>query len=344
MAMISKIVFDENTLAIDLNIDFDCQEVYIDKSTIGKDDNEKANYNFLAVGRKNNEAKKVIADLANHGFFLTHHKNGVSLFKKFINGESFSKNFDKNIQVWNDILYAVESPVQPAGECKLLVLFSSIADLPFNASISRRMFFRNFDTIKKYVPQNTYVLRIVDLGGVLGSFYLPSNFDPSFGNKIQELIKKVAFENTISDSNIILYGSSKGGTGALYHGLLSGYKTLAVDPIVSDRFYLEKHNDQHFVTNVFPESKDELFSRLMREYGEVDLSNIHIVTSPRSEQFESVYHEIILKNDSIHNYIFSNPAIKSHPDVAVQTLNFVTSMLNNLLYDLKINNNLNTVC
>lgn len=340
MSTISKIVFNNETKFQDIQIDLECSEVYIDKSSIGKDDNEKSNHNFLAVGRKNQEAKKLIALLANNGFFLTHHKNGISLFKRFDGVDSFKSNFDRSIQNWNDILYTLETPNQLVGECKLLVVFSSVADFPFNASIGRRMFFNNLPDIQKHIPQNTYVLRIVDLGAVLGSFYLPSKFDPNFDKKVQGLIEKIALENAISHSNIVLYGSSKGGTGALYHGLQLGYKALVVDPIVSDEFYLQFRNDQHFVMDVFPESKDVLFDRMMLSHNKNSLENIHLITSSHSEQFEVIYNNILLKNDSIKNYIFSNPNIKTHLDMEVQAFSFITTMLNNLIYGFILDKNL----
>ena len=81
MLKISKVVFNEKSTYTELNLDLESSEIYIDKSSIGKDITEKINYNFLAVGRKNTEAKKIIAELANNGFFLTAHSKGISLFK-----------------------------------------------------------------------------------------------------------------------------------------------------------------------------------------------------------------------------------------------------------------------
>ncbi|TCT15148.1 hypothetical protein EDC51_10652 [Bibersteinia trehalosi] len=344
MQNFQKIDFTSNTKYEELNINFEVDEIYIDKSTIGKDEKEKLNFNFLAVGRANNEAKKLIAQLSNNRYFLTAHSNGVSLFKKFNNADDFLPNFNnKAVKTWNDTFYILEEPIEKEqSNSRLLVIFSSIADLPFNASIDRRMFFKNFPKVGKYIPKNTYILRIADIGGVLGSFYLNSNSDMQFENKIKDLIHKIQLENSISDKHTVLYGTSKGATGALYHGIKMGLNTLAVDPIISDVHYLEKFNDLHFVSDVFPESKQDKFAKLFTEYKDKDLTHIKLVTSPNSEQFNYISELILIPNIRLCSYIFSNPNIKGHTDMGEHTLNFVTSMLNNMLYDLEIRDSLST--
>ena len=49
-----------------------------------------------------------------------------------------------------------------------------------------------------------------------------------------------------------------------------------------------------------------------------------------------------MSNKAINRYIFNNLEIKGHADVGPQTLNFVTAMLNNLLYDIQVKQNLVT--
>ncbi|MGP5646297.1 XcbB/CpsF family capsular polysaccharide biosynthesis protein [Psychrobacter celer] len=339
------ISFNEHTLFNELNIDYRIDEIYIDKSTIGKSEKERLLHNFLAVARQNKEAKKLIAKLSSNQFYLVKHSNGVSVFKRFSNVEFFKTAFsDHNIKCWNNTFYTLDEPISYTSSTlhRLLVVFSSIADFPFNASLSRRMFFKNYSSIGKYIPRNTYILRIADLGGVLGSFYLNSNADPKFESKVQSIIRKIQMDKGINDNQTVFYGTSKGGTGALYHGLKMGIKTLSVDPIVSDDFYINKHNDLHFVEGAFPIYKDEKFSELMRELTNKKLSFMKIITSPNSEQFEYIRSNIFLKNLSINKYIFTNPSIKTHPDVGKHTLSFSTTMLNNLLYNINIDQSFTT--
>lgn len=329
-----KIDFTQDTKFSNLDINFNANEIYIDKSSIGKDDKEKLNFNMLAVGRINPEAKKLIAALSNNKFFLTSHKNGISLFTKFVNGESFLPSFNnKDVKVWNDTFYTLDKPI--SGEqpnSRLLVVFSSIADLAFNANIDRRMFFKNFPNVAKYIPKNTYILRIADIGGVLGGFYLNSHADMDFESKVQSLIRKIQLEHAIPDEYTVLYGTSKGATGALYHGIKMGLKAVSVDPIISDIHYVEKFNDLHFVEGAFPIAKQDKFKELFDEYKHQDLTHIKLISSQNSEQFEYISELILLPKIGVCSYLFNNPSIKGHTTIGENTLNFVTAMLNNTLY------------
>lgn len=62
--------------------------------------------------------------------------------------------------------------------------------MPYNASIERRCFNKNFPSVGKYIPYDTAILRISDVGGVVGSFYINNNFS----NKIETDIIRL-FEN-----------------------------------------------------------------------------------------------------------------------------------------------------
>lgn len=339
-----KIYFTQDVKFSDLDINFNVNEIYIDKSSIGKDDKEKLNFNMLAVGRTNPEAKKLIAALSNNKFFLTSHKNGISLFTKFVNGESFLPNFNnKDVKVWNDTFYTLDKPI--SGELpnsRLLVVFSSIADLAFNANIDRRMFFKNFPDVAKYIPKNTYILRIADIGGVLGGFYLNSHADMDFESKVQSLIRKIQLEYSISDEYTVLYGTSKGATGALYHGIKMGLKAVSVDPIISDEYYLEKYNDLHFITNVFPISKQEKFNQLFAE--SKDLKNIKLITSPKSENFKYISELLLLSELDVCSYIFNDHNITGSKSIEEYMLTFITTMLNNTLYNIDLKDNIVAYC
>ena len=165
----------------------------------------------------------------------------------------------------------------------------------------------------------------------MGSFYLNSNFDSKFESRIQLLIENISNEYSIKKNNIILFGSSKGGTGALYHGVIGGYNTVAVDPIVSDRYYIDKFNDLHFVQGGFPVDKDKKFFDLFKE--RYDLMNINVITSQKSQQFEYI-NKIITKKSNINLFVFNNSNIKTHPDVGPQTLIFSTTLINSIYYNI----------
>ncbi len=209
----------------------------------------------------------------------------------------------------------------------MLVLFSSMADTPFTASLGRRCFYRTWEKVQNYIPKNTYVLRIADIGGVIASFYLNSKFDPEFAHKVQRLIQKIADDHHIAKSDIILYGGSKGGTASLYHGVLGNYNTVAIDPIINDEYYETVMFDSHFTKDAFEKTKEEVFEELFASCAPPE--NVSIITSHNSPQFKWVG-KILPK--VTHSFIFDNPSIKKHADVSPNTLVFFTALMNSIWY------------
>ena len=315
-------------------LEYPLYRLNIDKSALGKNENEKQNYNLFAIARENENVKNLVVDLANNGYFLVEHKKGISIFEKFITAEKFKHNLtNDNVQVFNDLFYTLDNPKIKTDTPRLLVVFSSVADYALNASISRRNFFTNFSTIGKYIPSNTYILRISDIGSIVGSFYINNNFSNNIESDVQGLLKSILVQYSIAKDDVVLYGVSKGGTASLYHGILGKYKTIAVDPIVSNRYHEKKYNDSHFTIGTFPQTKQDKFSKFIQTYP--IKSNINIIYSKRSP----IYNDIVtvIKNNDTHqniHYIHSDhPNIKDHPDVGPNTINVLTMLINNLYYN-----------
>lgn len=216
----------------------------------------------------------------------------------------------------------------------MIVVFSSMS-LPFDGPGLGRYFQHNFASINKHVGSNVAVLRIADLDGVVGGFYSPTTFDPDRAVKIQELISTCASQLGVGGRNVILYGASKGGTGALLHGLMSEsrWACVAVDPVVDDSHYEERYNDSHWTSGgVFANRKVDLFQRAV-ESSCLDGSEarIFVVSSPRSPLFSSIYALVNgMLGQGVCFWQSDNPAIKDHPDVSIQTLRPVTGLLNTL--------------
>lgn len=336
MSDILLLKLSRDNIEHEIVLNFQEQEIHIDKSQIGTNEEECFKHNVLAVARKYKFIKKLVVDLANHGFFLVEHdsKQGISIFRKLDDYEKFLSAFNNpEIKLWNNTYYTLEKPLvsDEKTSYRMLVIFSSIADFPLNASIFRRSFFKNWGKVQNFIPKNTYVLRIADIGGVLGSFYLNSNFDHFFEDKIQSLIKKISEDLSINKNDIVLFGTSKGATGALYHGILGKYSTVAVDPIVSDEYYINEMNDLHFVEGAFPVSKEDKFNTIIDK--NENLKNINIITSKNSQQF--VFIDSLFCNRSDINYfVFTNPYIKTHPDVGPNTLVFSTTLINSIFYNM----------
>lgn len=294
--------------------------------------------NIINLARKNKDVKNKLISLTNYGFFTYVLRNGVS---SLVNRSELQKLWiplkDKQYSISDKgIVYEYVNSEHNIDK-KLLVIFSQIPIDPHSASLNR-YFSRSFSTLEKYVGKNVSTLRIADIGGITGAFYLNTIGLPNNELNVQSLIKKIASDNNISEDNIVLYGASKGGTAAMYHGLSCKFKVVAVDPILDDEYYLSQHNDLHLIDGIFPDTKKNKFCKLLEEKIS-DLPDIKVITSKNSEQFpyiESFLNPIIPKI-TLLNCI--NPMITKHPDVGPYTIHATTALINASLINLPLSPN-----
>jgi len=333
-----KIVLTDEMISNPFEFTLPSKILYVDRSKVGID--LEQTHNLIGFAQREPFVKDLLIHLASNGFYLVASSDGISKFEKFINAESFKHNVKmEKLEIYKDLYYTLDKPILDFSKNRLIVLFSSVADLAFNADIARRNFFINFATIGKYIPQNTYILRIGDIGGVLGNFYMNTVFSNTIENDIQGLIKFILTSNNIEENNVVLYGASKGGTAALYHSILGGYKSVSVDPIVSDKYHEEDSFDSHFTKprklfKIYPKSKQEKFTNLMKMNR--IFNNINIIYSQQSPVYGAI-NSVIRENDKENKINYLNvchPQIKTHPDVAAKTINILMLVMNNLFYDL----------
>ncbi|MBB3322573.1 XcbB/CpsF family capsular polysaccharide biosynthesis protein [Atlantibacter sp. RC6] len=332
-------------LNIDFNIDYKkfCnlisfghyRYVHINHSQL-KDGNE---LNMVRLARSNKELLKKLVFLTNNKFYAYVLREGVTSFvheSALPNLWEPLKNKIYDIDS-NGIVYQYTEATQTFDK-KLLIVFSQISPEPHTASLSR-YFPKSFSTIDKYVGKNVSILRVADIGGITGAFYLNTIAKPNNEEYIQALIKNICDKNEIHRENVLLYGASKGGTGALYHGLLGNYKVVSVDPVLNDEYYITNLDDFHMTENIFPESKFDKFSTLfnLKKRGET-ISDIKIITSKNSEQYSYILEAIAPINDKVFIISSLNNDIKKHPDVAPNSLHAITSLINLSLFDIQLKN------
>lgn len=292
-----------------------------------------ADVNLIGIVRKNPAFKPLLVALANHGFHLYVLRDGVSSFVRHRRIATLWKVVTSgDVQCnKNNMFYKVNSPVDHQVQ-KLVVVFSSIGSVMYTSSLNRH-FEQNFKSISKYIPENTAVLRIADMGGVVGSFYLNSHALPDHESHVSALIAQVTRDLGLTNDDVVLYGTSKGGTAATYYSLKDGYSAVAVDPILSDEHYVTTFQDSHFTLGTFPHTKQEKFSQMIQTvHADADLS---VVCSQRSPQFPVIEETLI--NPFRNRFTFfnaQNPKIKDHPDVGPFTLPYtlaqITAKLANL--------------
>ena len=283
--------------------------------------------NIIELAYENIDAKNKLVLLSNAGFLTYVLREGVSSFvhinevkKLWIPVKEGRYSCNKN-----NIVYEYKEAEVTINK-KLLVVFSQIPIEPYSASLSR-YFARNFSTIEKYVGKDVAILRIADLGGITGAFYLNTNALPDNEKNIQSLISDISHDNKIRHDNVVLYGTSKGGTAALYHGLKCGYRVVTVDPILDDHFYVSKLKDLHLIENIFPVDKLTLFKSLFNEYRN-NINRISLITSENSEQYSYILNVVkpYLNEFLLLNNV--NKIIKNHPEVGPNSLHAITALIN----------------
>ena len=334
-----KVTLTEEMLKNPLEFELPTQTLYIDRSKVGNP--EERSHNLIGFSRRNRYINELLIKLATKGFFLVSSSNGNSRFEKFTTAKEF-KPFVKrdNIQIYNNIYYTLEEPKLKFASNRLIVVFSSVADRAFNADIATRNFFVNFETIYKYIPQNCYILRVSDIGGVIGNFYMNTTFSNTIEDDIQGLLNYILETYNINKKDVVLYGSSKGATASLYHGILGNFRAICVDPVVSDEYHELYSGDSHFTKpcgeyKIYPQTKQDKFSKFIQNR-EIEKDSIYIIYSKQSPIYNDI-NSIVKKNDIENKIIYldvCHPKIKSHPDVAPNTINIFIAILNNIFYNL----------
>lgn len=241
-----------------------------------------------------------------------------------------------------DVVYTFEKPASERID-KIIVIFSPINSTPRLS----RYFWPSFSKLMKFVPPNTAILRIADVGGVKGAFYMDTTAQPRNGDAVHNLVAGIISEHSLENSDVVLFGASKGGTGAAYHGLRGGWKFVATDPILSDEWYEQNDRDYHFTTGgIFPRSKQEVFADLIprasRQLSTADARSV-VITSDRSPQYSCVVETFRPLSDRLTILSSTNPEINKHPDVAPKTIYAQVMSINSLLLGMSLPDNFATI-
>lgn len=308
------------------------------------EDHVDTSTNMVKLARLNDKDRDLITTLANAGFYTYMVKDNATRFVSERSLENLwqsliSKEFVRHS---NGIVYSYSEAAANVPK-RLLVVFSSIS-ANINTPSLMRYFEQNFKTLQKFIPTDTAVLRIADLGGVVGAFYLNTTHLPNNIENIQQVINDVSRDKGIAHDSIVLYGASKGGTGALVHAIEGHYRCVAVDPIIDDEYYVKHLNDAHFTGNgIFPESKRTVFARIMNEVASLPTlprtTNVKwsVICSGNSPQYKYISRTLMENaNSRMSFYDSRNPEITDHPKVGIKTVNMATSLINFHLYGLPV--------
>ena len=308
----------------------------------GRESQNKHPTSIISISRDDAESKEKLVFLANHGFHLYVVRDGTSSMVHHRRIKTLWRNVvAKEILVDENNVFYTRQEAQVNSAPKLLVIFSAIAAKMYTPSLYRH-FEKNFASIAKYIPENTHILRIADMGGVVGSFYLNSKSLPKKEDHIAALIAREVERLGISKQDVVLYGTSKGGSAATFYGLKHGYQAVAVDPILSDEHYVNVYRDTHFTLDTTEETKEARFAKLLEDiHPEAQLS---VICSTRSPQYPYIDAALISRFSERFVFLNSeNKAIKNHPDVGPKTIPHVLSQINARLAGVSLGAGLKTV-
>ena len=164
----------------------------------------------------------------------------------------------------------------------------------------------------------------MDLNCSHGSHYIDTINNSEMENQIKHSIEEVRNQLLLDKKDVVLYGASKGGTGALYHGLKLGYSFLAVDPIISISEY--NKTDAHFLKDLRVEDLTDILNYYIDKKSSCEK---YIIAS---ENVTFNYSKVKgLKNEELTILNMKDNHIKTHPDVSLNSIPEQLAILNKLL-------------
>ena len=236
--------------------------------------------NDLSVFRKNKKARKIELTLAKMDY-VPHGNRGSSY--RFIKRDQLKTKFPK----FKDVHYRIIPPKDKKNywENKLLVRMFSF-NTHYNTSMFKRNFQSDFATLKDSVTKNTYILEIGDINLVDGSYYSNTKNYPTYENEIQELIDFIAKKYEVDHNDIVLYGASRGGAGAMLHASLGNYKFVATDTVINDMpWYVD--SDSHFIKGLRDVDLTEKMKSALNNYQRPKTDGVLLTTNNVGVTFSS---------------------------------------------------------
>lgn len=270
----------------------------------------------------------------------------LALKNKTINGYEAGKYVIQNISEleigltnYKGIYYDLENPRENEKylKNKLIVVFMP-ADGIFSPIAKNRIFGQtSWDSLSNSVAKNTYILRLADSNLISGSYYQNTVNFQDFEEKIQDLIKKIANENHISRENIICYGNSRGGVGALYHGALGNYKVVSVDPVICRKAWTEGiDKDKQLIFNLIDYDMSDKINRLL-EKTTLSANELKILSSDSAFITYPYIKQLNMSKVTLINIQLSNPRTSdffaTHAQIIGKSVPLQLSLINDFLYE-----------
>ncbi|MDO8149356.1 XcbB/CpsF family capsular polysaccharide biosynthesis protein [Isoptericola sp. b515] len=287
--------------------------------------------NLVRIAYKNHAARHLVYQLAAQGFHMYRaDKNETRFVLDSHIPDFWHKVKDGDLQHGDEgLIHTVEPPRSQVRAESMVVVFSSMAT-PYDKPSILRYMDSNYRSLPKHVPDSTAILRIADVDGVVGGFYLDTHRNPDRTAQVTRLVERVAGELGVPADRIITYGPSKGGTAALYYAARNGWRAVSVDPVLDDTFYESTYDDLHWTAGpLFVHRKRDLFHHLGGQVApHPGGAHLTVITSPNSPQYP--YTAEILQSyppAALQVVRTNHPEVTEHAHVSPRTLSIAASMM-----------------
>lgn len=232
------------------------------------------------------------------------------------------------------VKYVLESNNEYSS--KLIVIFSS-----FNNPIEENQHVYNYMKTLKNIKCNK--LFILDSYGPRGCYYLGENMTFEFETSVISLLTYVASKLGVNFTDIILCGSSKGGTAALYFGLkynISRIITGCPQVYIADYILANCTKTSKYIMNDIENSNhinklnNLIFNQLNKEIN----SQIYLFSSENDEQYTKHIKSFLNKVEKINlNIRFTiNNSMKNHNEIDQYFPDYLKRTLIKMIYNIEI--------
>ncbi|SOC27789.1 conserved hypothetical protein [Brochothrix thermosphacta] len=302
-----------------------------DKSTLKVGVKTYSSKNLLELANENVHFYNCYKELLQNDYMLYFHTKEVSYFSKRTNFDHIFKRND--LYKAGDLYYTLTPPsgskINDLSQKRLLVIFSSIPMVKdwTNSVVTNRVFFQNFPEVARSLVKNVWIMRIMDFNLSFGSYYVNTVNYPTMEDDVQQSIVDVINKLSIEKEDVVLYGSSKGGAGALLHSARGNYQSVSVDPIISAEEY-NKMEDRHFIKSL----RTEDLTTKINQYLELHQDNKkkHIICCPAVKFNYTKVQGLKGLGSDINIIELEDEAIRNHTDVAKNCIPEQLVMMNRL--------------
>nr|WP_251691399.1 hypothetical protein [Streptomyces sp. CHD11] len=180
------------------------------------------------------------------------------------------------------------------------------------------------------------VLRIRDRFDGGTSYYVCRDMDFSVSDAVEELISSYAERLGQARDSVVLAGSSKGGSAAIFYGLKYGYRNIVAS---TPQYYIGSYSQGHGVLGAYVlgegepqenvDTLDAVLPTLLAEDQDHD-RNIYLVSSTQDYQYEEeVVHFLpaLRKYSNFNLFMVQSPAFVKHAEVTRQGLSMILSII-----------------